>query len=230
MRVITSMSQDGYDEYGQKFIDTFEKYWHPIPLTIYSEDPIDDDRYEIRRSLDDPDLVEFLKDAPTHQFYQWNAKKFAYKVFAITGAPRDVDWLIWLDADVETFAKVTQTFLKKVCRGKLGSYLGRKDWHHSECGWVAYHLKNAGPFLDRFREIYTSGEIYDHLEFHDSYLFDRVREAFPGWHNLSENVSGMHVWDDTLLGEKMKHLKGPLRKRGETGDNPAYWSTKEIEA
>ena len=226
VKVVTSMSQEGYDQYGKTFIDTFWKHWK-VPLTIYSEDQIDDDRFEIRNSLEDPELVEFLKDAPEHQFYQWNARKFAYKVFAITGHERDTDWLIWLDADVVTCSEITPAFLSKVCRGRFGSYLGREEWHHSECGWVAYHLPDAGPFLDRLRDIYTSGEIYSHLEYHDSYLFDRVREEFPDWHNLSEGIKGMHVWDESPLGEKMKHLKGPLRKQGKTGTDPKYWSESE---
>jgi hypothetical protein len=178
--------------------------------------------------------VEFQKNAPDEsKDYRYKAKTFSHKVFAITNPP-DVKWWIWLDADVITEHPVDEEWLKTVCpEDATLSYLGRKDWRHSECGWVAYNLEKARPFLEEFRRIYTSGEIYTFPEWHDSYIFDRVRERIPGnYHNLSEGISGMHPWDESPLGEKMRHLKGPLRKKGKSleGLPDGYKSEIEIQA
>jgi hypothetical protein len=231
--VVTSMSQAGYDLYGRSFLTSYQKYWN-APLTVYTEDPLEDERFPVRDLNEDDELMGFLAECSEESpvDYRFQAGRFAKKVFAITGHPRNADWLIWLDADVETFSKVDDGFLSRVCpEGYPGSYLGRKDWNHSECGWVAYNLNHYGSeFLDRFREVYTSGEIWDHAEWHDSYIFDRVREEKSDWLNLSKGIPGMHPWDSTALGEKMKHLKGPLRKKGKQANVPEqYWSEKEHE-
>ena len=231
------MSQAGYDLYGKTFLDSYEKFWS-VPLTVYSEDPLEDKRFPIVDLNQDEELTAFLKECPKEtNDYRFHAGRFAKKIFALTSHKRTADRLIWLDADVETFETVDEAFLKRVCPGRVtGSYLGRQDWHTSECGWVAYNLrKGAGEFLDAFRNVYTSGEIWDHSEWHDSYLFDRLRELlwwdgpfYGDWLNLSEGISGMHPWDQSPLGEKMKHLKGPLRKQGKTGNVPDnYWSETE---
>lgn len=229
-RFVTSMSQAGYEEYGRNFLDSWTLN---LPLTVYSEDDLLIPCVDLR---EDASLMAFLENCPESTDYRYQAGKFAKKVFAITDPERNHDgWKIWIDADVVVEKPITYQFLESVCpEGMMGSYLGRKDWHHSECGWVAYNLQYATEFLKDFREIYTSGEIFDHLEWHDSYLFDRLREryrakqGFGAWKNLSEGVPGMHVWDESPLGEVMRHLKGPLRKSGQKANVPqSYWSEKE---
>lgn len=234
MRFVTSMSETGYEEYGKTFLETFHKHCD-LPLTVYSEDELPAGPYPIVDLNGDAELTEFLKNDTDSPDYRFQAGKFAKKVFAITSEKPDTDWLIWIDADVIVEKPITAEFLKSVCpSGMMGSYLGRKDWHHSECGWVAYNLQYAGGFLKDFREIYTSGEVFDHLEWHDSYLFDRLRDryrekqGFDAWVNLSEGIPGMHVWDESPLGKVMRHLKGPLRKSGSKANVPeSYWSERE---
>lgn len=238
-RFVTSMSQKIYDDYGKKLLDSFSGY----PLYVFSEDPI----YEACALLEEPGLPDFLSACPIPESkaYQWQVGRFCKKVFSVSSdkLPKD-GWRIWLDADVIVDEPFDDEWLKKVCpEGYMGSYLGRKDWRHSEMGWVAYNLdEGALDFLQKYREMYTSGEVFDHLEWHDCWLFDRLREYRKGlatlcgrtqdkWLNLSEGVPGMHPWDDTILGEKMRHLKGPLRKKGKTADVPAeYWSLRERSA
>lgn len=242
--VVTSFSAEGYEQYGGRFLETFQDCWPTdIRLEIYSEDwslPAwagsgNLGHHNLHSLFDYDDFVQ--KCPKSSDNYRWDARRFAHKAFAITdpGARGSTDWLIWLDADVETIAPIDEAFLAKACpEGFLASYLGRKDWNTSECGWVAYNM-NAGAdlFLRRFRNIYTSGEIYSHLEWHDSYLFDRVREEFETqghkFKNLSEGIEGLHVWPETVLGERMVHAKGPLRKKGKRieGLPESYWSRQE---
>lgn len=231
MKFITSMSQAGYEEYGRNFLDSFERYCDK-PLTVFSEDRLEDEYFPFGDLNKDADLTGFLAECPPEsKHYQWKAGKFAKKVFALTCPDLPVvGWRIWIDADVILDRPLDEAFFNAVCpEDKDGSYLGRKDWHTSECGFVAYNLeRRGGAFLKRLREVYTSGEIFDHLEWHDSYLFDRVREEGYDFLNLSEGASGMHVWDETILGKYSRHLKGPLRKQGKTEGVPEhYWSERE---
>ncbi len=229
-RFVTSMSKKGYDQYGHNFLESWKRL--DYPLYVFSEDVLGDNSPHCL--LEEPGLPEFLSLCPTPESpqYQWQAERFAKKIFAISSdkLPKD-GWRIWLDADVIVDGEFGDIWLSTVCpEGYTGSYLGRQDWHHSECGWVAYNLDAGGlDFLKDFRDLYTSGEIFEYLEWHDSYLFDRLRERRKDkWFNLSEGICGMHPWDDCPLGKYMRHLKGPLRKKGKTGNVPAgYWSEKE---
>jgi len=231
MIFITSMSAEGYKEYGKRFLDSFREKVKQ-PLVVYSEDDLKENRFPVYDLRTIQALAKFLEDCPPpHPFYQWQAGKFAHKVFAITDPYLpETDWRIWIDADVIVDKPFDEKFFETVCNPNYdGSYLGRIDWHTSECGLVAYNMKAAGrEFLERLREVYTSGEIFDHLEWHDSYLFDRVMEEGYHFFNLSEGVSGMHVWDDCILGEYSRHMKGVLRKQGKNGNVPeSYWSKRE---
>lgn len=241
---VTSMSLEGYEEYGKTLWDTFWAHCD-YPLFVVSEDRLplpvwtaSEDAPKHRLLTDDPDWVEFQKNPDDPPDWRFQAKRFSHKVFTLTNPQwldlisNGLDWLVWIDADVEVFDRIDEPFLQKACQGDV-SYLGRDDYPTSECGWVAYNLKTCRPFLERFREIYTSGEIYSHLEWHDSYIFDRVREEIPlNYVNLSKGVPGMHVWPDTVLGEKMAHLKGPLRKKKLSLDGlpESYRSKNEIPA
>lgn len=226
---VTSFSPKGYEKYGKRFIETFLKFW-PIDLHVFYEDKkpeIESKRITYRNLHDDPDLRVFMGDfagltlaqgVVTNEpkvDYRWQAVKFAKKVYAVT-SPVKCDWWIWIDADVITKKKVTEAFLKKVCRPSYtASYLGRKDWHHSECGFVAYNMKKGGDlFLSDLRARYDTGEIFNEAEWHDSYIWDRVRESMSDYRflNLSKGIGGTNPWPETVLGEYMTHFKGPQNK------------------
>ena len=234
--VVTTFSAKGYEEYGKAFLESCAKHWGDVPLHVYWEGP---DHPALTgvvwHDLDrDADRCAFLNTAPDDpKDYRKQAKRFCHKIFALTDPERlklDVDTWIWLDADVVTKAPVDQTFLETVCpEGFVGSYLGRKDWHHSECGFVSYRGEDGRAFLSALRSLYTSGDIFTYEETHDSYLFDRLREEIGGWwYNISEGVPGMHVWDDCILGTRMKHKKGGLRKAGVSSLPAGYGSMKEV--
>ena len=88
MKFITSMSQAGYEEYGKTFLDSFEKHCDQ-PLVIYSEDLLEEERFPLVDLNQDAELTQFLSECPPEsKHYQWQAGKFAKKVFAIT-APHD---------------------------------------------------------------------------------------------------------------------------------------------
>lgn len=220
----TTFSAHGYDEYAKNFLESYIKHWD-IPLHVYVEGEAELSRINNLKSdllhphnlFDIEEMSWFLQSCPPpSKEYRFRVDPFCRKIFALNHDIPDTKWWIWLDADIITLEDVDQDWLRKVCQNEV-SYLGRKDWNHSECGFVAYNVESKGRVvLARFEQIYMTGEVFAHLEWHDSYLFDRIREEAPkDWfHNLSEGIPGMHVFDDSVLGEKMRHLKGPLRKKG----------------
>ena len=213
--VVTSFSHEGYEQYGRKFIEGYLKHWK-VPLTVYWEGQ----DFPVHAGVN---WVDLHKDIEHQQFitrnpdksskdYRKEAIKFCHKVFAITDPERikanpETIW-IWLDADTETFADVDEAFLDMVCPdGFSGSYLGRCDWDHSECGFVSYRDKRT---LEDLREAYVTDALFDMDQWHDSYVFDQVKKGW--WFNISEGVKGRDVWEHTLLGTRIRHNKGNLKQ------------------
>lgn len=235
---VTTFSQKGYKKYGKRFLDTYRKHWR-VPLNVYYEG---DRPYEAGDSegvtwlpLDgDADRQVFLgkHSDKRHTDYRLNAVKFCHKVFALTAPElleKDLDLLVWLDADIETHADVEPGFIQDLApHGFRGSYLGRKDWHHSECGFMAFSKPMGGyELLNELRAAYTTGELFHYAEWHDSFIFDALRKRGGWWYNLSAGLPGVHVFDDSILGQKMRHLKGEQRKAGQLPD-PKMMSQGEI--
>lgn len=227
MIACTSFSPQGYEQYGRKFLQTFVRYW-PIPIHVFHEGQkpeIESEKIVYRDLSRDRALGAFLGDWGAFRIsngifgnkaiYRYQAVKFAKKVYALTSERPECDWWIWIDADVETYRRIDDEFLSSVCRPEFtASYLGRKDWNHSECGFVAYNIGNGGhDFLRTFRETYDSGALFRMPEWHDSFVFDAIRAAFEmrgrKFLNLSEGIGGLHVWPHTVLGRYMIHSKGP---------------------
>ena len=216
----TSFSPEGYKVYGKRFLESFLRHW-PIEIVVFYEDQkpdLDNDRILYLNLCDDREFTSFQAEYGFFGTtdYRLMATKFSPKVFSITSnrIPQ-TDWLIWVDADVETFKDVDETFFDKTCLKEFnGSYIGRKDWDHSECGFVSYNLGNGGKeFLEDFRSLYSTGMLFSLPQWHDSYAFDYIREQNGNkFFNLAQDLSGMHPWPETILGDYMVHSKGPKAK------------------
>lgn len=224
--VVTTFSPRGYEVYGRRMIESFAKFW-PADVKLYVY-------YEGRRRPDDAseraewvslsldlDRKKFMTKYADHPVdYRRQPVKFSHKVFAVTAAPRNTDWLIWLDGDVETTAPVTHDFLQRLLPDDaIAVYLGRSWWLHTECGFVAYNLNVGGrTFLRDLREMYTSGEVTRLPQQHDCWAFDLVRQRLEAAGGMFRDLGMMHhgpgldVMPHTPLGTLMTHYKGPKAK------------------
>jgi len=212
--VITTFNAAGLETYGQKMIDTFEKFWPAnVDLIVFTENcqprvtranitVVDllsansDLREFIERHRNNP--LAHGKAGPPEVFspkkqFRWDAVRFCYKVFAKSLAADMIEsgWMIWIDADTVTHTPVSMQFLDSVCPNKsMISYLGRGEKYHSECGWVAYNLDapECRQFVRDFVNMYNRDEIFQQREWHDSYIFDVLRKQFQDrcrFHNLN---------------------------------------------
>lgn len=175
---------------------------------------------ETGMTKEESDFYTRHKDYVNEGDYRTNYIDFSHKIFALAQAytfakQEGVDYIIWLDADVVAKSEVTLEDIEKWHNGADISYLGRKDWDHSECGVVIYKTETAGKFIERFHQMYITDEVLTHKQHHDSYIFDRLREEFLDltYHNMSEGVDGRDVFNESILGEKLHHHKGPLEKK-----------------
>lgn len=243
-KIVTTYSGRQFSLYAK---DMVESVYQAIPPKGLDGARVAFEVISQERLEQDPEFIEFLSrykgepwahgivnydpESKEHKVeYRYQAIKFAHKVFAYTnpnllGGLGDDDWLIWLDADTVFTGEITLPWLQEVCpEAFMGSYIGRKDWDHSECGWIAWSMRYHGKeFLEHIRHLYTSGLIFGLPQWHDSYVFDVVRQAMQlkhgsRWLNLAKDLPGTHPWPDTKLGEIIEHYKGLKAKQEKYGD------------
>ena len=244
--VVTTFHQPGLEQYGQRMIDSFEKNWPTdVDLWVYAENcnPVvaRSNTHVIDLLSDCEDLRNFVKRHennplahgeagppevwnPKKQF-RWNAVRFCYKVYALSQCADRIQsgWMIWIDADSHTHSPISAQDLANICpQDAMIGYLGRGEKYHSECGWVAYNLDHPETrnFIRDFRDMYDRDLIFQEREWHDSYIFDVVRQKYR--HNRFHNLNPK--WDDkglagqpfinSELGRFMDHVKGKRKQQG----------------
>ena len=166
--------------------------------------------------------------------FKWDAVRFSHKVYAIFACVKEcgTDRLMWMDADTYCHSPITLEQLEKLCpREKDICFLGRKG-KFSECGLYSMSLQNKQTkrFLREFQRVYDEAEnngIFSMAEWHDSFVFDVVRQRFPNlkqhdWaaslHDLRPRP-GMstgegHPLINCAWGAYLDHLKGSRKNLG----------------
>ena len=186
------------------------------------------------RHTNNPKAHGFWPAGQTIKNFQFDAVRFSHKVFALYDAtknlPFDAGSLVWLDADTMTHRSVPTDFLERVAprsytdasgqRQKYGiCYLGRTK-QHSECGFVSYNLRHPSmpAFWETFADMYRTDALLDLPEWHDSYVFDYVRQKYETKgmvnHNITPGYHSGHPFINSLLGEYLDHMKGARKKHG----------------
>lgn len=235
LAVITTFPNWAWDVYAKAMIESYVKYW-PIEVQLLIQ--LDDNCLiaDVQKLLRPQDaiaigwtdehkaFVERNKDKEDKENYRKQAVRFCHKIFAIDRALSAIKegkaageivarWLIWMDADVVTTANPLnlQDCLPK--QGNAVSYMGRKDWDHSECGWMAFDLDNGGEkTIEDMVKCYTGDAVMAMDQRHDSYVFDQVMVSTDRKTNLTADKPGMDIWPQSPMGKWSTHYKGPVAK------------------
>lgn len=237
--VVTTFPNSAWPVYAKQMVESFAKYWPSdiaILIQLDDESIVDQVAKYIRTNdaiaggwtQDHDDFVKRNKDKDDANDYRHQVTRFCHKVFALHRAwdavkkqketgdetPR---YLIWLDADTTITRPVTIADIKECLPtdGAAVSYMGRKDWPHSECGWLAFDLDNrGGEFIEVWHALYVSDQILKLNETHDSWAFDHVKNSngAPKSTNLTEGKPGMDIWQHSPMAKWSTHHKGPVAK------------------
>lgn len=231
--VVTTFPDTSWDIYSKAMLKSFTAYWpKEIPLLIQVDDDLlapdigrllrPQDALSIGWSKDHKDFVDRNKGRDDPVEYRKQAVRFCHKIFAIkraleaTQAAQDFKprYLIWVDADVITTRQVTMDDIVK-CLPKEGdtvSYLGRKDWDHSECGWLAFDLENDGQQVISDMYIhYLNDSVFEFKQWHDSFIWDAVLSKYKIT-NLTQDKPGRDIWQYSPMAGWSVHHKGPVAK------------------
>lgn len=265
--VVTTFNQAGYEQYGQRMINTFLQNWpEQVILIAYAED------CEVKESAtnlivrdlhaESPDLVAFKKkwkNVPkangdvsadpirsrrkdAGKGFKWHAVRFSHKVYAIFDCAKksNSDILFWMDADTVCHSPITMEQLESMVPvDKDLCFLGRKG-KFSECGLYSMNLKTEATkdFLKEFQRFYDDAEngIFTLDEWHDSFVFDAVRNRIPHLRQLNWSeglITGEgHPLINSRWGAWLDHLKGVRKDIGKSrktdllvNRKESYWSS-----
>lgn len=236
--VCTTFGTDHWKSYAEQMLKSFVTYWPAeIPILVQLDNNLiepdvrkllrETDGVKVGLQKDHADFVERNKGRDDPNDYRKQAVRFCHKVFALRYAldsvvrakadgMKDIPrYLIWMDADVLTTRQVTIDDIQK-CLPKEGdavSYMGRKDWDHSECGWLVFDLENGGDkFISLMVDNYTDDRLFHYDQWHDSWVFDRCVQKLANGTNLTPDATGMEVWPQSPMAPWSKHYKGPIAK------------------
>jgi len=238
LAVCTTFPNDAWPVYARLALETFAQNWpKDTQLFVFLDDgTLKNDVVATLAPRADASHVSVGKGAAHDAFldrnacrdsdrdFRFQACRFSHKIAALKAALDQIEQapappaLLWLDADVITTAPITYEWLAQFMpQGDARfSYLGRDQFQYSECGFIGFA---PGPerraFIDDFWSLYESDALFLQTQWHDSWLFDRLREQRPTeqFQNIAAGVGGIHVWLNTRLIERLDHWKGPVAKQ-----------------
>lgn len=234
--VVTTFPNNSWDIYSKKMLQTFVQYWPAeIPLMVQLDDDLlyqevdkvlrPQDGIAVGWEKEHVAFVERNKHKDDPQNYRFQAVRFCHKVFAIkrsldasikakAAGSESARYLIWMDADVHTTKPVTMGDLKKCLPndGEAVAYLGRKNWDHSECGWLAFDLESSGnKIIETVFNDYITDNVFNMKQWHDSWIWDRTIPIYNGT-NISPEAKGLEAWPSSPMTDWSVHYKGPEAK------------------
>jgi hypothetical protein len=244
INVVTSCSISGWSAYGQQCVQTFLEYWpqKEVKLHLVSEDilPSPPPSVWFHDLLSDFDAADFLcrhqdneRAHGQNSIYdlRFDAVKFCKKVFATHTIARifKTGRLFWMDADCVTRAPVPLELLMRLPPEDCAvAYFARG--YYSECGFIGYNLDHPAthPFIAEMARVYASDEVFKEREWHDSWVWDRVRERMkvPA-HAIPYRRPTNHPLVHSELGQYMDHRKGKRKKLPVSPEHPIYGKKKK---
>jgi len=244
--VALTFTADGYRKYAKNCLALIEKHWPwDVDVFAYPEN-FELHGRELHRVC--PELVDFkarMERRPSAHgvrghsyFYTYDAVKWCHRIFALKAAAdeSDAQILINMDADIVTFGDVTHEFLEGILGDADIAYMPRHAIKmYSECSFVLYRLENplVRKFINDHQEIYTSGEIFQLMQWTDCHAFDHLLAgAQLKVRDINAGIpASMHPFVNGPLGSVMDHLKGPRKLEGHSRHNDlvvtrqeAYWA------
>lgn len=245
----TTFSLQGYNNYANKLIETFDKFWDKsIDLYAYY-DEMPSNGWNINcpnihyLPADFPDLLDFKKRNANHpkqstKEYLKDAIRFSHKVYAYVDMAlnKNVDIAIWLDGDTITHQPVDENVIKTWLQDKMAGALFRPTIY-TETGFHIFDMRRteAKEFMKDWIDWYNSDRVWILGNHTDCHTYDETIKKFDKnlWNNLSPPHNHPHPFINGILGKHMDHLKGGRKQQGRshlrdlaTNRTEDYWKNK----
>lgn len=227
MKVITTVHKEGFDVYGQRFLDGL-KLWPAHDFTMYAEGFDAPCNFKRNESLPRLEALknQYRKYKPLN--WRWDVLRFANKVYAAYDAFYNHKGLgVYVDCDCVTYQQIPEGYIESMLPD--GFYVGlfKRTGMHSETGfWVIdCDHPNHKHFLDQWLDVYESGLFKELPEWHDCETMDLTIRRFEK-SNLIQSISlsqgfekDMHPMAKADLGRYIDHTKGNRKAAGFSPEN-----------
>ncbi len=242
--IVTTFGDQHYEMYAKYFMNSLEKYLDKnVNVLVYTDTPLFEDTETWKNYIlldQSKGLKRFKKrnssrpvSTGTKGFYT-DAIRFSYKSYCIIDASRKVksDRLIWLDADTEVIAPISEEYLRShLDDDKFVSYLGRQE-KYTETGWLSFNLDspNSSEFFDLWEWYYNTDEIYNLPAQLDCHVFDACLEKLENENKIvGQSISPKGVTKghfDSRFAKHMCHYKGTRKENRDVYFNKAIKKKK----
>lgn len=251
--VVTGWHPAAWEHYARRFAETFDRHWPAtVDLIAYPEELVRLPRGFCRLLWEIDGAREFIarhKSVPEHcglkptphwrskdhrklangiSGWRWDAMRFFKQCIIPHHAARfldDGDILVWLDADIVTFADVPEGFVGGLLADADLCYLGRNKG--AEIGFWAVTLNSQSrAFLADLSSYYLDDRIFALAQYHSAYAFDHalVSAERKKLHSRDLTPGGRdHVFVRSPIGRYCDHLKGSRKDIGYSPEHPMKW-------
>lgn len=165
------------------------------------------------------------KDHVAGYSYRTDARRFAWKVFALLRAADIVikhssdsdtkeQLLVWLDADVTTHACPPAELWNDISPAAVG-WLDRPGYY-PETGCLVLRLPAAVPFLIELKRRYQPEVLTTHWQWHDGWIIGEILKEMPAHRFTRVPIASVRpgdVWGTSPLAAYFDHLKGDRKQQ-----------------
>jgi hypothetical protein len=193
---LTTFNKELFDEYANKFIESYLNTEQQVPLVCYVEED-DFSIYPQHKNItyfnlfkESQEISKFIdrnKNRPVPG-YRYDAIRFCYKVYAQCSGRTLGKRQVFIDADCVFLESIPLKWFDEFIEDKDFAYYPRQDYY-SETGFVMYNCESetVQKFFDAFVEMYNTDKVYTVRTQNDSVIFDVVLRFFP---NRTEKLHG----------------------------------------
>lgn len=244
---VTTFSRTGYANYGRRFLSSYAKFVSE-PLYLVTDEEFNlDFKYSniiIHGNHFTEKLRETYRNFDNQNNFRFSPNRFCYKTSAVETVlqeiPKDIDYLIWLDADSfikqDDFTDLLMSLIPE--KNQIASFFDRDlSYGYSETGIVIFNVKHSetANFVRNWNEPFVNGRIINCSEWHDAFYFSHlVRGCPPGkFRHLCSDLklrSKHPIYEYKQLRKRIEHLKGNTRKALGFSPEKYYLRTNIINA
>ena len=225
VKVVTSCTGEQWERYGREMAQSV--YRHLSQNTVvYGEDmdgvTVDEPTEVLNLFEAEPECKAFIDrneewTAPIvrERGYQFDACKFARKVFAIRHAVQHAihnELVVWLDADVIVTNQVPDRLFQDFGNARAEIAILDRDHTHTESGLIIFKATNKmREFADQLAGLYQSDSLFHLAGWTDCHALDfSMKMHNTSYLSLSGKArQGMNPFNEGPLGQWMSHYKGP---------------------
>lgn len=226
--IVSTFGPGGWDLYARRMVESMRQFWPDAELVMYYHDLTEDvPQFEgvTFRCLNDIPTFSTLKSrlgGGSDQF----ALKYCFKAIALADAVRpDLDWLAFIDADVEAMRPIEPTLTAELFDDNFDlTYLYRKSVQESEGSFIGFNLRtpSGASLLSDWYGMYASAEFLQYKKQYDNAVLDRI-VAIHRAHgltvkNLADGALGLDAFHQSPLGGYFIHYKGNHGKKDTIAD------------